>query len=63
MTLNYALHDPPLVAHLNGWDLAPVRWFNSLVNVIILAAWTIYLFGRRLAVMPSRAQNLPVYSE
>ncbi|MBI4674102.1 MAG: hypothetical protein HY741_20855 [Chloroflexi bacterium] len=48
MTLNYALHDPPLFARWGLSDphaqLALPRWFNSLANLIVLGAWTVYLF-------------------
>lgn len=53
MTLNYALHDPPLFERGGlsdpraEWALA--RWLNALVNLILLGAWSVCLFvGTRL---------------
>ena len=53
MTLNYALHDPPLYERLGLNDphaqLALARWLNATANVTILAVWLMYLFvGRGL---------------
>lgn len=47
MTLNYALHDPPVLERLqlpasNVW-----QWLNALLNTIVLGAWAVYLFARR----------------
>lgn len=53
MTLNYALHDPPVFGLLGlsnpHWDLALARWLNAVVNVTIATIWTLYLLlGRGL---------------
>ncbi len=53
MTLNYALHDPPLYERLGLNDphaqLALARWLNATANVAILMLWLVYLFvGRGL---------------
>jgi hypothetical protein len=48
MTLNYALHDPPLFERWGLSDphtqLALTRWLNSILNLFVLGAWAIYLF-------------------
>jgi hypothetical protein len=48
MTLNYALHDPPLYERLGLTDphaqLAFARRLNSLANLVIFAVWALYLF-------------------
>jgi len=52
MTLNYALHDPPLYDVLGLSDphaqLAAPRRLNAALNTLLLAGWTLYLLlGRR----------------
>lgn len=58
MTLNYALHDPPLYNRLGLDDphaqLASARWWNSAANMIILVAWTILMFAPRVILNGSR---------
>jgi len=59
MTLNYALHDPPMYERLGLTDphaqLALARWLNAAANMVILCVWTIYLFLP--AVILRSAQN------
>lgn len=51
MTLNYALHDPPLFTLLGLSDphaqLAVPRWLNAVANVAVMSLWILYLFVRR----------------
>jgi hypothetical protein len=59
MTLNYALHDPPLYDLLGLSDphaeLAFARWLNAVANMTILSVWLLYLFvGRELNVSLAR---------
>lgn len=54
MILNYALHDPTLFARWQldapQTQLAAARWTNSFLNLLLLGAWTLYLFfGARRA--------------
>jgi len=63
MILNYALHDPTLFARWQLDDpqtqLAAPRWTNSFLNLLLLGAWTLYLFfGARL----SRAKTFEIAS-
>jgi hypothetical protein len=44
MTLNYALHDPPLLAQWSQLDSSALRWLNALLNTIVLVVWMAYLF-------------------
>lgn len=48
MTLNYALHDPPLFErwglHDPHAELALPRWLNASFNLILFGVWTLYLF-------------------
>lgn len=56
MVLNYALHDPTLFARWNLNDpdaqLAGLRWWNSILNLVLLGAWSAYLILQ--ARLPSR---------
>lgn len=51
MTLNYALHDPPLYTffglHDPHSDWALMRRFNASANLVLLGVWTWYLFVPR----------------
>jgi hypothetical protein len=60
MTLNYALHDPPLLSQWRWLDSAPLRWLNALVNTLVLAVWMLYLFVPMPGVVARAApQKLP----
>lgn len=58
MTLNYALHDPPLYDALGLSDphaqLAAPRRLNAALNVLLLGAWTVYLFVARQSARARR---------
>ncbi|MCC7161046.1 MAG: hypothetical protein IT331_01000 [Anaerolineae bacterium] len=51
MTLNYALHDPPIFGLLGTnnphRDLALARWLNAVANVTIATMWVLYLAAPR----------------
>lgn len=47
MTLNYALHDPPLLEQVSVLNSNTLRWLNSLLNMLVFTGWALYLFVRR----------------
>lgn len=47
MTVNYALHDPPLLEHFSFLDSNTLRWLNALANTLLLGGWGIYLVTRK----------------
>lgn len=62
MTLNYALHDPPLYELLRLSDphaqLALPRRLDAAVNLVILGAWTVYLFAESWSAAKGYAGKL-----